>query len=249
MTPFEMEVKRKLEDASSAPCDCLRDKILADAQDGHEPFRNRRKVSYAAALITAVAVVLSVTTAVAYGGDLFERVRIIFGNSTAERVEIIHDDPSVKLTYRLYNQSPEFNLWPYFSGYAVLSSIDEARSVVPFDFREPGFLPEYLELDGATVQFTEDRRYFYSVSFNFSGGYRHLFVLQQKIGDRAHISLQSVDGIESVILGEVEALGISIDGNIVDLIFISDGIFYQVSGWLAPGDLIAVAESLLDIYR
>ena len=213
-------------------------------------------------LIAAMLTLLTSVTALAYGSNIIERITVIFGNSVAVQSDVIDNDPRVSLQYTLRGQCERYLM--AFYGFTVFYSLDEVRNAVPFAFREPINIPnfpEYLEFNHAVVLHNEEGEYFYRVSFNFTEygvpfnfaapedntvwPEWHLFFSQKRVGPNASLQVRSVGEIDRVMIGEVEALGISLDGNLLELMFIHDGTFYHLSGRLKPGDLLAIAESLV----
>ena len=223
------------------------------------PAKARSSKTKIIALAAAVFILLSGVTAVAYRSEIAERVSIRFGNSRATSVAVIDNNPRVSLSTAVWGMSEEYLRIPY--GYTVFRTIDEARAAVPFDFKVPD-IPAYLEFTRATSMRDEDGAHFYGVSFNFSE-YGNpfnfddpasmavwpewsLFISQRRVGPDAFLRVRSTGDIETVMIGEIEALGISYSGNLVELMFIYDGTWYHVSGGLKPGDLLAIANSLVN---
>ena len=248
MDKFEAKIKHGLECAISGPDDGLRERLMQSAEAGVTVGRAKPRPVRKVVMAAVAAMLLSATTIFAMESELIERITVRFGLSTAQSVEIIQNEPGITLAYGIDWRSSEFNLWPESAGYALLHTVEEARQVMPFEFIMPTFLPDYLELNRITVQYTYDGRYLYSIAFNFEGGevpnLRHLFFQQEKVGPWARITLQTIGGVETIMFGDVEALGISHGGVLSELIFIADGVFYHLSGRLEPGDLLAIAESI-----
>lgn len=229
----------------------------------HIPVKAKSRKMRTVALAAAVFVLFSSAVALAYGSDVIERVRVTFGNSIAVQSDVIDNTPHVTLQFSILGMCEEYFMVPY--GFTVFYSLDEVREVVPFAFRELPNLPEYLEFNHANVTYNEEGAYHYGVSFAFIEYIGvpfdffaepadnintiwpqwNLHVSQERVGPNASLYVQSIDEIEQVIIGEVEALGIRVDGNLIRLIFIYDGTLYHLSGRLKPGDLLEIAESLV----
>jgi hypothetical protein len=255
MTNFESKIKDEIQDGLSAPCCDLRKRVLESAKLGHKPAKLRRRSGYGLVLAAALVILLSATTFAAYRADIFESIRISFGNSTAQTVETIDNNPYASLRSTIHNLNPEYFQFRDVAGHADFSSIEEAGAAAPFNFRVPTFLPEYLELNRVSIPYTHDGQYLYRVAIGYFGinyPYAHqLFITQDKVGYEAYIALESIYGIEKIMIGQTPAFGIShTSRNIFELIFINNGVYYHISGSLELSDLIAVAESLQNcLYR
>ena len=232
---------------------------VATLQITNIPVKAKSRKTKIVALAAAVIILLSGVTAVAYRSEIAERVRITFGNSTAWqlRPEVVEGSPRPRLAHSVRGIIVEYFGVP--DGYAIFYTLEEARAAVPFDFKLPD-LPAYLEFYRATTMHDKEGTYLYKINlifseygvpFNFSNPASmyiwpewDLFIAQWRVGPYAYLRVAAAGEIETVMVGEIEALGIIRNGNLVELMFIEDGTKYHLSGRLKPGDLLAVAESL-----
>jgi hypothetical protein len=221
----------------------------------------KKRLTFRKLMIAAVLVVFTGVTAFAYGSDIIERMRITFGNHTAIQVDVISDDLRVSLQYTTEGMSEEYLM--IINGVTEFYKIEEARNLVPFNFKEPQNLPEDLGFARGSVPYSKDGLHGHRVwlfyvdnhydfdptgdMYAFSANIgRSLMILQQRLGNDAFLNVLTVGEIEMIIIGETEVLGISENGGLAQLVFIWDGTLYELSGYqLDSEELLAIAEFLI----
>ncbi|MDR0326376.1 MAG: DUF4367 domain-containing protein [Oscillospiraceae bacterium] len=151
---------------------------------------------------------------------------------------------------------------------ASFDSFEEFYQAAPFTVKEPAYLPDGLEFFKGMIYLHKDGSYSYDAWIHYShyapgGGYKSIQLVQLYVGPDAYLDVQTVAGIEKVMVGDIEALAtaymaentytvnnMDVAVKFIDLIWIKDDVLYRLYGTQSNNDpydletLIAIAESV-----
>jgi hypothetical protein len=256
MNQYETEIKNRLKAAQSAPPDELRERVLSGAGSDILPFVKARPVRKirGIAVIAAIITFITATTALAYGSDVIETMLVRFGGSTARQVDriVLNDGTKAVAMWAIEGTDPGFNLHPHFESVEFLNA-EEFNAAISFDFARPPSIPEYLDFERGTAFLTTEEGLCTNFAFvtyrgyigeDYVSNFRTLFILMQRVGEGASLSVTTTYGIEKIMVGEIEAL-LSFKGeNRLQLDFVKNGIHYLLDSTLCIDTLIAIAKEL-----
>lgn len=125
-------------------------------------------------------------------------------------------------------------------------SLEEARRISPFPFRTPRYLPSGFQLKQVRIVKSEVTAI---IMLEYGRDKNELSIHQENI-------IGEMAASDNVRAGEAKLKEIDINGNkgtmfefnngLVDIIFLNDGIRYQLSGYLNSDEMIKVAKSLIE---
>ena len=228
----------------------LRGRVLEGAMDAAAPVRpTRRRVGLKTALIAAVLVLLSLTTAAAYGNEIIAVIeQFMFGGSSAARVESIGDG-NVAIGFEIVNRDKKVDPNRAYGGFYKFGTVEEARQAAPFDLKAPSWIPEGLKLTGVDLLRYRDKSYAYDAHVTYEiwfpeGGNGRLTLFQYYAGPGATVDLKTVEPLQKVMVGDIEASVVQY-GKEPHLYWMQDDILFELfSGVYGLDTLAAVAASV-----
>jgi hypothetical protein len=179
----------------------LRDLIL-DSAGAAEPSRVKRRVSMNAVLAAAVIVVLSLTTAFAYGEAI---MTFMFGDSIAAQVHKIDSDSDAVVRFRIVNESALAS--HIGNGLHEFDTVEEADQFGLMPVKAPDYLPENVTgLERVSIGKAEWGA-IAVVTYRVEAPNRSslLSIHQHYAGPDAYVELETIYAIQKIMIGGVEA--------------------------------------------
>ena len=207
----------------------------------------KKRIKAKTLLIAAVLSIAVTTVAFAHGEAI---IQFMFGNSSIKQVEQVGEKSSNAISMEIVNRSE--HTWNHDRDYSsiLFNSYDEANQSAPFEIKEPSYIPGNATLEKIAVpQFKDDKTFGYDVRITYnvelSNGNGMFGLFQYFTGPDAYLSIETVEGIEKVMVGDIDASVINWEGWGAHLYWIKDEIVFELFSSSYDLDiLIAIAESI-----
>jgi regulator of RNase E activity RraB len=204
----------------------------------------KKRITAKTLLLAAVLSVMMATLAFAYGDTI---IQFMFGDSSIRQVEKVGSD--IAIAMEIVNRADY--AWNHDREYSsvLFSTYNEANQSAPFVIKEPSYIPDNAALEKIAVPQFKDKTFGYDVRITYdvelTNGNGSIGLFQFYVGPDAYLNMQTVEGIQKVMVSEIEASVVHWGGWGVHLYWIKDEIVYELfSSSYGLDTLIAIAESI-----
>jgi len=253
MKNYETFIYENLKNIKEYPNKILRDRVMTSAAKSAAPPSYRRRVGLKTVLIAAVIATVTTSTAFAYGEEIVDVImRITSGNINVEQMDDLILGPGLgySMNFEIINEVENINRELLENGpFKKFLTFEEASENAAFDIKIPTFLPEGMELYNIDVNqsthhavltyYKEIPSYNPDTSEYRYPNHRYLFIFQIYVGQDAYLDIKTTYPIDTVMVGDTEAFLLDRTETIwtpenkpmtiPNLLFIKDGIFYNVT--------------------
>jgi hypothetical protein len=274
MNTYENIIQESMKNMQASPEEELKARIMKSIATGNNTSRvYRHRISVRMALIAAVIACFILTTAFAFGTEIYAAVsQLVFGDSTATQIVYFDDDNKIG-SVGIMNRTDLEDATDYPLG--LFDTIEEAREAAPFHIREPAYLPKGVSALRSVAVWRVEAEYgpwmhlvdlYYDVPFILDGtrmyGGNFLSIRQMYGGPEAYITVSTVFNLEKAMVRNNEAVFIINEGanfindegetitqsGHISLWWMNDGIAFELTN-LKPGivdqeAMIRIAESI-----
>ena len=218
-----------------------------------KPVYKRRSL-----ILIAVAAILLITTVAVYGNDIINVIQqFMFSDSSITQVEKIETGDEIDgttLNMWIIKNRSEFAEWgDRFGRYVSFGTLDKALEIIPFEIQEPKFIPGVV-FNIANVICFDYTTYGYDIWIQYSvDEIYELNLYQYYVGPDAYIEYTTIESIQKVMVGGIEASVTMWDiwgddsAKYMRLIWIKDEIMFRLECGSYVYDLdtlIQIAESI-----
>jgi hypothetical protein len=222
----------------------------------------RKRISIKALLVAAVLAVALSATAFAYGSEIVGAIQqFMFGDSSIKQVEKVGSDTTftlgdgtvvdgdIAVAMEIVNRVDY--AWNHDREYTsvMFSTYREANQSAPFVIKEPSYIPANATLEKIAVPQFEDKTYGYDIRITYNvdlpNGNGSLGLFQYYAGSDAYLNMQTVEGIQKVMVGSIEASIVNWGDWGTHLYWIQDEIVFELFSFSYDLDtLVKIAESM-----